>query len=240
MEYKIEHCDIQADNRGSRPTLGLWPRLKLTAAAVLYFRRMSDSNKSVLDKAESLARRILEKLGAKVDGTLGADGTKTLSAREVGDLTSRIERVIEAHLREDKEGVKRLAPNHYKVLFTYEEANRLSPAYIEALAGELEANIFEYVNNRRYETRGSVSVETGRDLFAKTTVIKALFEGDPEVAAPAGLPLESAPQPRSARAGGARKVTLSTPAGTNLRHPAQTGRRAFRNWEGRGKRPSNR
>jgi hypothetical protein len=174
---------------------------------------MSDSSNNVLDKAESLARRILEKLGAKVDGTLGTEGTKTLSAREVGDLTSRIERVIETHLREDNRGVKRLAPNRYKILFTYEEANRLSPQYVEALAGELEANIFEYVNNRRYETRGRIAVETGRDLFAKGAVIKAYFEGDPEVAAPAGLPLETASQSKPPRPEGSRKVTLSTAEG---------------------------
>jgi hypothetical protein len=174
---------------------------------------MSDPEKSVLDKAESLARRVLEKLGAKVDGTLGAEGAKTLSAREVGELTSRVERVIETHLREDSAGVKRLAPNRYKVLFTYEEANRLNPQYIEALAGELEANIFEYVNNRRYETRGPIIVESGRDLFAKTPVIKAYFEGDPEVTAPAGLPLETASQTKQAIPAGAARVTLSTTEG---------------------------
>jgi hypothetical protein len=167
----------------------------------------------MLDKAESLARRILEKLGAKVDGTLGAEGTKTLSAREVGELTSRVERVIETHLREDNAGVKRLAPNRYKVLFTYEEANRLNPQYIEALAGELEANIFEYVNNRRYETRGPIAVETGRDLFAKAPVIKAYFEGDPDVAAPAGLPIETASQTKPTRIAGATRVSLSAPGG---------------------------
>jgi hypothetical protein len=174
---------------------------------------MSDPDNSVLDKAESLARRVLEKLGAKVDGTLGAEGAKSLSAREVGDLTSRVERVIEAHLKEDKAGVKRLAPNRYKVLFTYEEANRLSPQYIEALAGELEANIFEYVNNRRYETRGPITVETGRDLFAKAAVIKAYFEGDAEVASPAGLPLETASQTKPPQPAGAARVTLSTVEG---------------------------
>ena len=56
---------------------------------------MADTNDSMLDKAESLARRILERLGSKVDSKLGSSD-QTLSPSEVGALTSRIERVIEA------------------------------------------------------------------------------------------------------------------------------------------------
>jgi hypothetical protein len=137
---------------------------------------MADQNDSVLDKAESLARRILERLGSKVDAK--SAGQHSLSPREVGELTSRIERVIEASLREDSKGVKRVAANRYKILFTYEETSRLTPQYMEMLAKELKASVFEYINNRRYETRGAIDVEAGNDLFAKTTVIKPTFEGE--------------------------------------------------------------
>jgi hypothetical protein len=142
---------------------------------------MADKNESVLDKAENLARRILERLGSKVDSKVVAGGQSTLSQREVGDITSRIERVIESSLRNDKDGMKRVAPNRFKVLFTYEETNRLNSQYLEALAKELKGEIFEYITNRRYETRGPVMVETGRDVFAKITVIRATFEGEQEV-----------------------------------------------------------
>ncbi|MGA9768631.1 MAG: FHA domain-containing protein [Blastocatellia bacterium] len=141
---------------------------------------MADKNESVLDKAENLARRILERLGSKVDSKVVAGGQSTLSQREVGEITSRIERVIESSLRNDKDGMKRVAPNRFKVLFTYEETNRLNSQYLEALAKELKGEIFEYITNRRYETRGPVMVETGRDVFAKTTVIRANFEGEQE------------------------------------------------------------
>lgn len=143
---------------------------------------MADGDNSVLDKAESFARRVLERLGSKMDSKLGSENKETLSPREVGELTSRIERVIEASLREDADGVKRVAPNRYKILFTYEETSRLNTGYIEALAVELRATIFEYINNRRYETLAPIQVETGRDLFAKLTVIKPGFEGDDEEA----------------------------------------------------------
>jgi hypothetical protein len=99
---------------------------------------MADTNDSVLDKAESLARRILERLGSKVDAK--SAGEHTLSPREVGELTSRIERVIEASLREDAKGVKRVAPNRFKILFTYEENSRLNPcSSISTTAGTKRA-----------------------------------------------------------------------------------------------------
>lgn len=139
---------------------------------------MPDRDDSILDKAEGFARRLLEKLGSRVDSK---DASQTLSPREIGEITSRIERAIEAELKEDKKGVKRVAPNRFKVLFTYEDSSRLNSTYIEALAPELRATVYEYINNRRYETQGPVIVETGRDVFAGSTVIQALFDADVEV-----------------------------------------------------------
>ena len=153
------------------------------------FIRMSERDDSVLDKAEGIARRILERLGSTVDNKLAPGGKQTLGPREVGELTSRIERVIESNLREDKQGVKRVAPNRFNVLFTYEQSTKFTSEYLEALAKELKGPIFEFINNRRYETRGPIEVETGSDMFAKTTVIRVAFEGDQEAQKPGGLPL---------------------------------------------------
>src|SRR5581483_8463571 len=61
------------------------------------FRRMGDNNESVLDKAEQLARRVLERLGSTVDSKLGSGGDEALSHREVSALTARIEREIDAN-----------------------------------------------------------------------------------------------------------------------------------------------
>jgi FHA domain/Protein of unknown function (DUF3662) len=178
---------------------------------------MADQNDSVLDKAESLARRILERLGSKVDAK--SAGQHSLSPREVGELTSRIERVIEASLREDSKGVKRVAPNRYKILFTYEETSRLTPQYMEMLAKELKASVFEYITNRRYETRGPVDVEAGSDLFAKTTVIKPLFEGEADVDKAIEPPSKPGAQAAREQRGpaGSRSVSIQSADGRSFR-----------------------
>jgi len=139
---------------------------------------MADKNDSVLDKAEGLARRLLEKFGAKVDNKLGAPGQRGLSVREIGNLAAQIERAIDAHLRTDQRGIKRVAPNRFAVLFVYENATDFSPQFLAALAKELNAAVFEYINNRRYETRGPVEVAVRADMFVKVTTIKASFTGD--------------------------------------------------------------
>jgi hypothetical protein len=137
----------------------------------------NDPKDSVLDRAESLARRVLERLGSRVDTKL-ASGNEGLSSLVIGSLASRLERLIESTLRKDEHGIRNVAPNHFKVLFTYEETSALSPQYIEAVGIELTATVFEYINNRRYATRGPVEVEAGQDLFAKEMVMKASFEED--------------------------------------------------------------
>src|SRR6185436_11784555 len=73
---------------------------------------------------------------------------------------------------------RRVAPNRFQVLLTYEETSALSPQYIEAVGKELTATAFEYINNRRYATRGPVALEACRDLFTKTIAVKASFDGD--------------------------------------------------------------
>lgn len=177
------------------------------------------AGKSVLDKAESFARRVLQRLGAKVDSKLGSEDQHTLSPVEVGALTARIEAAIEANLREDKNKIKRVAPNRFKVLFTYEETSRLNTQYIEALGNELRAMVYEYINNRRYEILGGVKIETGNDLFAKNTVIKTSFEGDEDspAADPAATATKQGDSPPVRSSTQNRLVILSTGGGGSYR-----------------------
>jgi len=135
----------------------------------------NDPKDNVLDRAEIFARRVLERLGSKVDIKL-ASGSASLSSLVIGDLASRIERLIESSLKEDQSGIRNVAPNRFKVLFTYEETSLLSPQYMEAVGIELTNTVFEYINNRRYATVGPVEVEAGQDLFAKGLVLKASFD----------------------------------------------------------------
>jgi hypothetical protein len=139
---------------------------------------MPGAKDSPLDMAEKLARRILERLGAKVDSKLGPDDQQALSASVIGNLASRIEQTIESELKRDEQGTRRIAPNHIDVLFTYEESAELTPQYFDALGKELTASAFEFINNRRYTTLGPVVVKAGQDLFAKATTVKATFDGD--------------------------------------------------------------
>ncbi len=138
---------------------------------------MADAKDSVLDKAETVARRILERLASKVGGSVSGS-EHALNPRVVGDLASRIEHLIESSLEEDDSGVRRVAPNRFKVRFTYEETSALSPQYIEAVGNELTVMVYEYINNRRYVTRGPIELEASRDLFAKSTTVRASFGTD--------------------------------------------------------------
>ena len=138
---------------------------------------MADPKKdSVLDKAENFARRVLEQLGSRVDGKLTSANEQTLRPHVIADLASRVEHVIEANLQEDEHGTRRVAPNRFRVLFTYEETSALSAQYIEAVGKELTATVAEFINNRRYSSRGPIVVEVGRDLFSKATSVKASFD----------------------------------------------------------------
>src|SRR4030095_11154708 len=163
---------------------------------------MTDSRDTVLDKAEKIARRILERLGSKVDSKLASDDKGALTPRVIGDLTSRIENVIEANLQNDEQGVRRIAPNRFRVLFTYEETSALTEQYIEAVGKELTPTVFEYINNSRYATRGPVEGEAGQDVFAKALVVKASFDGD------------QSPASQSDATAASKNPPVSQPAGT--------------------------
>lgn len=166
---------------------------------------MANAGDSVLDKAESLARRILERLGSKVDKKIAPADEPSLSSSQIGSLASRLEHLIDASLKEDERGTNRVAPNRFKVLFTYEETSKLSPQYIEAVGKELTATVFEYINNRRYATRGPVEVIAERDLFVKSTTVRAIFDGESNT--------QTTPDTGTSREGGSKRASFMTPDG---------------------------
>ncbi|HWN98516.1 MAG TPA: FhaA domain-containing protein [Blastocatellia bacterium] len=141
---------------------------------------MADKNDTALDKAEGVARRILERLGSKLDSKLASSSQPAFGAGQLSDLTARIERAIESNLREAGKGLGRVAPNRFRVLLTYEETSGLTAEYMEAMGKELTGTVHEYINNRRYQTSGPIDVEVARDVFAKTIVVKLEFSGDSE------------------------------------------------------------
>ncbi len=135
---------------------------------------MAEDN--IFDKAEHLARRVFEQLGARVDEKLSSDKESIFSQREVSDLISKLERAIDTNLQADSKGIKRIAPHCLKVLVPYERAPRLNLKYAESLVGELKATAFEYITNRRYATEGQIQVVIARDFFEKSVAIKASFD----------------------------------------------------------------
>lgn len=137
---------------------------------------MADEKDSILDKAETLARRMFERLGAKVDNKLGANQQESLTYKEVDDLIAKTERAIDAGLKTDSKGTKRVAPNFFKVMFTYERALNFNKKNFETLHNELKAAIFEYITNRRYEIQGEIQIAIVRDFFEKSTAVKAAFD----------------------------------------------------------------
>jgi hypothetical protein len=141
---------------------------------------MSDQNTGPVEKAESFFRRVLERVGGAVDarvseGAEGGEGDAGLSAREVGEIASLLERSLEASVKQEGDSAL-LAPHHFKVLLTYEKRARLSERYVEALRDELKGTAADFIINHRYRTRAPVEVEVGSDLFAKRTMVKAGFD----------------------------------------------------------------
>ncbi|MBI3654403.1 MAG: FHA domain-containing protein [Acidobacteria bacterium] len=137
---------------------------------------MADDKTSILDKAETLARRVFERLGSKVDERLSKSTQEILSKRELDDLLTKIEHAIDANLQTDRRGIKRIAPHCFKVMFTYERTLTLNRKYFETLYPELKATILEYITNRRYETKGEIQISLSRDYFAKVTTVKAAYD----------------------------------------------------------------
>lgn len=137
---------------------------------------MADEKDSIFDKAETMARRIFERLGARVDHKLSKGGEDFLSKREIDDLLDKIERAIDVNLKADDKGTRRIAPHCFKVMFTYERALSLSKKYLENLYSELKAASFEYITNRRYQTQGPLQIVIVRDFFEKSIAVKAGFD----------------------------------------------------------------
>ena len=139
---------------------------------------MADGDEGALERAEGLFKKVLERIGSTVDEKL-ASGEARLPTHEVGALAAALEDAIEANTRPDARGVRRLAPDRFQVLLTYEQNARLSEGDRKALASELAATAYEHVVNHRYETRDRVFVEVGCDLFAKRVHIEAAFSPAP-------------------------------------------------------------
>jgi hypothetical protein len=140
---------------------------------------MAERDEGALERAEGFFKRVLQRVGASVDEKLAAGDASRLPAAAVGGMASALEDAVEQRLRPDPRGVRRLAPDQFRVLLTYEQNARLTEAHRKALARELAAGVYEYINNHRYATLAPVFVEVGCDIFVDDVRVEAGFSPEP-------------------------------------------------------------
>jgi hypothetical protein len=140
-------------------------------------------------RLEFFARRLFERIGAAIDFALRRGGGFEGGARaDLASLGPLIERAIEDDLK--REDSRLLAPNLIELRYDYETYTRMGASRREFLQRELDANIYEYIYNRRYATLGEVQVRIAYDAFTRGLEIRTGF-GEPKPAVvPQNTPAE--------------------------------------------------
>jgi hypothetical protein len=141
-------------------------------------------------RLEFFARRLFERIGAAIDFALRRGGGFEGGARaDLASLGPLIERAIEDDLK--REDSRLLAPNLIELRYDYETYTRMGASRREYLQSELDANIYEYIYNRRYATLGEVQVRIAYDAFTRGLEIRTGF-GEPKPAVvPQNAPAEA-------------------------------------------------
>jgi hypothetical protein len=125
-------------------------------------------------RLEIFARRLFERIGAAIDFALRRGGGFEGGARaDVSSLAPLIERAIENELK--SEDTRILAPNLIELRYDYETYTRMGASRREFLQRELDANVYEYIYNRRYATLGEVQVRIAYDAFTRGLEIRTGF-----------------------------------------------------------------
>jgi FHA domain/FhaA, N-terminal domain len=168
-------------------------------------------------RLEFFARRLFERIGAAIDFALRRGGGFEGGARaDLASLGPLIERAIEDDLK--REDSRLLAPNLIELRYDYETYTRMGASRREFLQRELDANIYEYIYNRRYATLGEVQVRIVYDAFTRGLEIRTGF-GEPK---PAVVPQNAPAEPQSTgqstgRAkGGTVEVVLQIESGSRI------------------------
>src|SRR5262245_28569992 len=125
-------------------------------------------------RLEFFARRLFERIGAAIDFALRRGGGFEGGARaDLASLGPLIERAIEDDLK--REDSRLLAPNLIELRYDYETYTRMGASRREFLQRELDANVYEYIHNRRYATLDAVQVRIAYDAFTRGLEIKTGF-----------------------------------------------------------------
>jgi hypothetical protein len=122
---------------------------------------------------ERLLRRALERVGDVVDRKFG----RTIDPRgglTTSQLIERMKKLIDERLRD--EGRKgRIAPHHLKLKVEWGTHSEAPPDIIKELEHEILAAAIDHVNDHRYRTMATMSIETEVDIFTTGISVDPTF-----------------------------------------------------------------
>jgi hypothetical protein len=114
--------------------------------------------------AERLMRRVLDRVGAVVDRSLGR-AVEPQSGFTTTRLIERMNRLIDERAREDPRRGGRIAPHVMKLKIEWGTHSEAPPEAVRELENEVLAAAIDHINDQRLHTLAPVVVETLVDIF---------------------------------------------------------------------------
>ncbi|HEY9403155.1 MAG TPA: FHA domain-containing protein [Pyrinomonadaceae bacterium] len=114
--------------------------------------------------AERLLRRVLDRVGAVVDRSLGR-AVEPQSGFTTTRLIERMNRLIDERAREDTKRGGRIAPHLMKLKIEWGTHSEAPPEAVKELENEVLAAAIDHINDQRLRTLAPVEVETIVDIF---------------------------------------------------------------------------
>jgi len=114
--------------------------------------------------AERLLRRVLDRVGAVVDRSLGR-AVEPQSGFTTTRLIERMNRLIDERARDDARRGGRIAPHLMKLKIEWGTHSEAPPEAVKELENEVLAAAIDHINDQRLRTLAPVEVETIVDIF---------------------------------------------------------------------------
>jgi hypothetical protein len=114
--------------------------------------------------AERLLRRVLDRVGAVVDRSLGR-AVEPQSGFTTTRLIERMNRLIDERARDDPRRGGRIAPHLMKLKIEWGTHSEAPPEAVKELENEVLAAAIDHINDQRLRTLAPVEVETLVDIF---------------------------------------------------------------------------
>jgi hypothetical protein len=115
--------------------------------------------------AERLLRRVLDRVGAVVDRSLGRAVEPQSGFTTTTRLIERMNRLIDERVRDDQRQGGRVAPHLMKLKIEWGTHSEAAPEAVKELENEVLAAAIDHINNQRLRTLAPVEVETLVDIF---------------------------------------------------------------------------